>query len=355
MEPARFDALARLVAAPRRRRDLLRTLAGAVVGGLWGGRLGDAAARGPCDDAHPCAGGICYQGRCRPCLPEGTRAARPDECCGKATNPAGLCCADALRRRCTASGCCSTGVCDPATKTCCGPLGGACHADRDCCSDRCDPTTRTCCVANGAACQASDECCGGGGQSETCCATGGKACGSDRDCCNGGCRAGTCCATGGQACGADGDCRPGSICPAGVCCKAPGTGCRTTGECCFGACAGGVCCLQDGFFCGSNGECCSGVCGGDGKCQANPCPAGQKRITVRGEQCCEVPPANPGLGPTCGRFYCAFGVTGTGPGGCDLWCITNVEGAGCGPDGHGGRQCCCQRLSDRSSTVCVPD
>jgi hypothetical protein len=182
----------------------------------------------------------------------------------------------------------------------------------------------------------------------TCNGSGGCVCPNGLPACNGQCPD---LQTDPANCGACGHaCPAGSTCVAGVCCVGAGGTCATTSDCCFGQCTNGKCCLPDGGFCGSAGECCSGICT-NGQC-GSACTT--QMLTIRGQQCCLQPPASYGLGPTCGPFVCAYAVTGTGPGGCDLWCAPG-ESAGCGPDGQGGRECCCTQGPGGPSTVCVPD
>jgi hypothetical protein len=176
-----------------------------------------------------------------------------------------------------------------------------------------------------------------------------------------------------QTCdGSKSECEPGLECCKGFCKKRPGALCEPefgTGRdstCCTGFCEiPGRCCAGPGKDCAGaglpNGGCCNDGINFDLKCEAGTCvercPERALRaedpddeccanpITVRGEQCC---PRGSGNSYFCGRFKCTAFLTGTGPGGCDLWCVVGAEGALCGPGVPGiptgennGRACCC--------------
>lgn len=203
---------------------------------------------------------------------------------------------------------------------------------------------------------------------ETCCWTGdtcidNACCTAARSC------AGTCCPEG-QECVDDFTCCPrdqlcrgretDTCCPAGQRCNWDGDTCCDPAQYCWGECCPAgqvcvnekVCCPEDqacGDACCAEGEICvSGIC--------RPlCPAGETwhggmccaaPLTIRGETCC---PTGGGNSYHCGRFTCAYALSQSGPGGCDVWCAfrDNEESAGCGPDLPGvpvpgaPQKCCC--------------
>jgi hypothetical protein len=150
-------------------------------------------------------------------------------------------------------------------------------------------------------------------------------------------------------------------CPNNVFCE--GSCCAASDVCLEGDCCpndqicDGVCC-PDGNSCVRN-ECCSNsrVCGttcceGSEVC-ANIVPGGIKGccenpLTIRGETCCPTGSITTRL--NCGSYQCKYALSGTGPGGCDLWCKVGSggEGAGCSRDiegfpvpGDPEQQCCC--------------
>lgn len=195
-------------------------------------------------------------------------------------------------------------------------------------------------------CPSHERFCGG-----TCCNPQIEVCVDNRECCH---RAFAC---GSECC--DGLCVDGACCPAertcgSVCCPA-GEVCSTMPGTHYATCcpAARVCPNaerpQESTCCAPNHTCCNGDCCAAGetclpnaefgeRCCANP-------ITVRGEECC---PHGSGNSYFCGRFKCTYFLTGSGPGGCDLWCDSPEEGAYCGPGvpgvptGEGnGRACCC--------------
>lgn len=333
MDPKRFDALTKTFSSPRSRRGVLKSLAalaGAALGGILGERPAFAAPR------------ICDPHLARSCALDATAFHEV-----QVKN-----CRDLLRSDPT----------DPSHSaqlmfSCLAGEQAAYHfALKACKLQRCDASACEGCVggycqvtcADGVAC-IGGKCSGCPGTQHKC---GTDCCLSDQACCNH-----ACCAPGIVTCNPDGSCgcpsgqKPcaGSCIPAGQCC--------VDGDCPSGqVCHGGACqqtgCKAFGVTCGASGACCSGAC----LSNVCACPGGGQPITVRGEQCCEQPPASVGLGPTCGPFVCAFAVTGKGPGGCDLWCDNRVEsGAGCGPDGNGGRRCCCSPIGDpNGTTICVP-
>ena len=117
------------------------------------------------------------------------------------------------------------------------------------------------------------------------------------------------------------------------------------GDCCQAAdaCIRGACCPST--------QVCSGTCCASGQHCANIVPGGVKgccdqTLSIRGEVCCPTGTLNTVL--NCGSYQCKAGLSGTGPGGCDLWCKVGYEGAHCAhgipglpdpldPENH----CCC--------------
>lgn len=241
---------------------------------------------------------------------------------------------------CGDEGECRNGVCFCPTReqfcggTCCSPLWfgqEVCVDDRICCH----PTA----ACGNECCPGNDECLDG-------------ACCPDRRVCYGA-------EVGRRIC-----CGPDEWCvsPAGMpaestCCPAARV-CHSAddwGECCNPdqTCCDGRCCAADETCVGdeTGRRCCptARVC--DSTCcdVANACVDGQccdrAALTIRNETCC---PSGSGNNYVCGRFTCHQYLTGSGPGGCDLWCDSSEEGSLCGPDVEGiptgegnGRECCC--------------
>lgn len=225
----------------------------------------------------------------------------------------------------------------------CGACGNRCKAGVDCirgvcgcdegersCGDDCCPEDQlccahTCCAPGVVSCDGPGNTCGCA-EGDTIC--GGACCGENRVCCNG-----TCCPEGTAFCDliSGGCCPPERTC-AGICCA--------QGETCTN---GSVCCSAErlcGDVCCPLGATCEG-----GVCQDVSCDHPAGLLTIRGETCC---PSGGGNNYNCGRFKCVFGLSGSGPGGCDVWCDLSEEGALCGPgvDGiptgeNNGRACCC--------------
>lgn len=146
--------------------------------------------------------------------------------------------------------------------------------------------------------------------------------------CSPGCEHGYSCSEGECVCASD------VLCDAG-CCGADETCVRA--ECCPNTrvCAAN-CCNAD--------EVCKTISPGGAKgCCTNP-------LVVRGENCCPTGSLETRL--NCGSYQCAYALSGTGPGGCDLWCKVGVEGGMCGPGipgfpaGDPGRGCCCGAIAN---------
>jgi hypothetical protein len=195
-------------------------------------------------------------------------------------------------------------------------------------------------------------------------------CISGLQCCNGVCKLplfdGTC--TPDLNTGQDATCCTGFCDIVHGCCAGPTQAC-SPGQCCDGLNCEGTCCKPLGATCANADEC----CGDDTSCPSatrkctKSCALstnGSVRaaeeccdnpITIRGETCC---PHGSGNGYYCGRFHCNGYLTGTGPGGCDLWCDTTKEGSACGPGIPGiptgennGRACCCTAVGTNGQCV----
>ena len=102
---------------------------GASAGGICCGGAGSGCVKSGC-----CSDGLlCDDGRCVPCLPEGTPAAAPAQCCsGGAGVDNGMCCGK-LGESCATSGCCVDdgfgGVCVAGQCIACIPEGDATPSD----------------------------------------------------------------------------------------------------------------------------------------------------------------------------------------------------------------------------------
>lgn len=334
MDPERFDRLARWTAT-HSRRWLLGL--GLGLGLLGAGDLPQDEAAGkdrgkkhpqkkpkPCKP--PCGDGACRKGRCD---------CRGRDKFGERLYPCGKTC-------CSASWGCIDNAC------CFAPCDGRCCGDGEQCTESpweavCCPTKRRCYRCQGEDCGYS--CCAPGevcvhtvGRDDDVCCRPEQVCG-DSECCGGG-----------ESCCDDGHCRPadqrcnnGTCCQNGVCC---GNHCCLSSqvccggtECCDGHCAGSTCCRRLGETCGGDGDCC-----GDAKCKSGTCRfcpttslCCEQPITVRGEQCC---PTGSGNSYFCSvsqtrSYKCTYFLSGTGPGGCDVWCISGHEGGLCGPNVQG--------------------
>lgn len=132
VDSQRFDLLARQLAAPRTRRGIVKTLAGALLGAgavARGARAGSAQATcagmgAYCTATEDCCEGfVCGEGgtciAAAECAAEGESCAADEQCC------AGICCAGFCRNiaccideadpnaRCPEGTACFEGVCDP--------------------------------------------------------------------------------------------------------------------------------------------------------------------------------------------------------------------------------------------------
>lgn len=95
-----FDEIARILASPMPRRQALRLLGGALVGGIVGALgIKQAAAQVPCSPSAPCpTGQKCCPGRAGTCLPY--CAGVKDNCCGCVNCPATQRCTPSPPDRC---------------------------------------------------------------------------------------------------------------------------------------------------------------------------------------------------------------------------------------------------------------
>lgn len=110
MEHQRFEDLTRGLAAARSRRDVVKTLFGALLaGGAVAAQRGGVVAQDPCTTDDDCDTGICCAGFCRDI-----------ECCIDDDDP---------NARCPEGTSCFEGVCDPVTEP------GACASDDECGDD----------------------------------------------------------------------------------------------------------------------------------------------------------------------------------------------------------------------------
>lgn len=388
MRARQFDRLAKFLAAPRSRRELLRASASLGLAGLAGRFAAPAAAAvghgGACHPAdHTClqnahdALTIARQ-NCR-----NQRAANPDHrqaafqyaaCLSGAQLAYDAAIAGCQEARCDAGLDCRSGICcfrgeqvcppgvcvdvtsDPNN---CGRCGHACPvcingrccvgagqhcapSGTPCCEGACDPRTHTCCAGLGASCAADSACCAQPGVTcgpfGTCCLSANSFCSADADCCSGHCDPGSgrCCAGPGQDCAVERDCcqLSNTTCQNNVCCLPAGQACRHNQDCCNGHCdpTSQACCLANGASCAGDVDCCGGSCV-NGTC----CTSHLKSCGSDGD-CCT------GTGDICPLGVCcrdAGGVCGTVSdccfaGACQNGACCLADGLNCAQD----RDCC---------------
>jgi|SRR5579884_4238954 len=390
MNPVRFDALARGLAARPTRRQLLRGLAA----GLSGARLGGAGAAAQdckadgqaCKKDSQCCSGLCPGGPgtggtahsgavC--CTPERAATTCAGKCgptpnnCGQGVDCTALCTGccrgDACVAGTTTAACggggascvacpagtvchpvsCLDGQCAPGTILNCCTQDSDCHSLDPCQRPTCDTQTNTCGttpVANGqpGACPTGEVCCGG---SCTDTQTDAANCGG----CGVACQANTPCSGGAAGCCLTGQCG-GGIClgttPTCGSCATP-TCDPQSGAICVSHCAppdachtGGTCLASGGCFyqpkCGacetcdpSSGACAPTVCG---PCEACDPGSGQCSSTcVTPPDPCSTAPgtcvSGPGIPPHC-VYQSACGVCQTCMG--SGTCGDRPAGTGCG-------------------------
>jgi hypothetical protein len=225
MNPSNFDDLTKALASSTSRRQALRTILAASVGGLLGiGGISTAFGR------H-------HRRRAKPAKPSPSGSPGNSNCAkfcaavyGPNTPAANQCTSDAAHNK---------------SGNLCSQCGG--NSSRVCCNKNgnfCDGTAGAFC------CQQGQTCCG-----MTCCT-------SVQTCLNNT----TCCPTG-DVCGTSCGCPPDRHCDNGACvpnCAAAEGTCSVDGDCCSGTCCKGLCC-GSGQLCRSNGTCatpCSieGIC-----------------------------------------------------------------------------------------------
>lgn len=214
MEEQRFDDLARLVAQKTSRRQVLKVLAGAALGGMFANRLSPALAAGAGGCATYCnqvfgedtaATTQCIQdakrgtGLCYTCGPAST---------GGGVSPSSICCTRNSSNYCTsysgsggATCCSSSQTCTNGTCTavCTTAYQGPCTSSSQCCQ----PTKGTAICSNYADQQPNPP-----SVHTVCCGTVGSTCSSLRDCCGtNDCVNGLCACQGtGAACSGNQDC-----------------------------------------------------------------------------------------------------------------------------------------------------
>ena len=311
MDPRRFDRLVRTLTSPSRRHLVSGLTALSAL--LLGAGADEGLARKNKKDKKKKNK---KKGKNTPCSPD-PHCGNEGECHN------GVCFCPSREQFCGGT-CCSPlwfgqEVCVD-NRICCHPTaacGRECCLGNDACIDgACCPARRTCSSADagGRICCGENELCvsPAGQQALSTCCPAERVCHSRADW-------GECCS-------------PGQTCCDGRCCDAHET------------CAGDE---EQGFHCCASDNVCDGQC-----CDvANACVDGQccarTALTIRDETCC---PSGSGNNYVCGRFRCHAYLTGSGPGGCDLWCDPSEEGSLCGPGVPGiptgennGRACCCNQ------------
>ncbi|HET9173412.1 MAG TPA: hypothetical protein VFN97_28535, partial [Actinospica sp.] len=230
MQEQRFDQLTRRLSTATSRRQALKILAGAVVGGLFAGRASGAAATTCKGIGEACSGRLPWECCTRFCGPDGVCGCPFGlESCG------GVCHLPCLSGAVRDANCrCS---CPPGTTFC---LDDCSNLQQGTVINPNSPPERqlvTNCGHCGFTCGPGLICHGG-----DCCAGPGGICtaiGLGSNCCTGECSAtGKCCSQLTQQCSAASDCcQPGAVCG-----------------------PGNTCCVQDGQVCSSSEECCNRVC-----------------------------------------------------------------------------------------------
>src|SRR5579884_557720 len=297
MDPDRFDAFAKLIAAPRTRRGLLRAGLGGTLAGLaaaaglrrgapvaaYVGQVCSAAGIGPCQQEAAAD----YHLRVTDCAQNfGETAQVKLACLGSALEDYHFAQARCTPQACDVSACevCSAaGTCQPACAPGVSCVGGRCG----CPSDQ-TPCGAGCCAADQACC--SHACCEYG--ITTCNPDGSCACPSGEKPCNGACIPVADCCTAA-------DCPPNSVCQGGTCQQ---VGCRPLGE-----------------TCGSDSQCCSGLC------QFNACDTTTTTTTTPAPTTTTAPPTTTTSTTTTTTSACM-------PSGTPLQCSASDQGACC--SGH---------------------
>ena len=357
MEEQRFDELAKTLARPVSRRQMVKVLVATTVGG-WFVRsgTGKAFASSPCTPNSACAqfcttifgGDSANQSAC---ASEATKCQGLCWKCGPEANPSHLTacpggtlpgtsfpghCANlqtsfqncgACNHACASGQVCFKGACCT-PKTCanypgqCGSLSDTCGGTISCtCPSPQVCTSGTCCTPNCAGPNCGPDGCGG-----TC-----GSCALNIVCCNG-----SCCAADNEVC-----CNDTCVARGDLCSNTGGTVCcDPTTTCCNGSCvttstlcgSGGATCCSSGTVC-QNGNCVA--CGDIGQpcCTGGTCPS-------IGTDCCN--------GICCGRAapHCCNGA-------CEECCSdTNCTGGVCCNGTCCASGICCNGTCCSSGTVC---
>jgi hypothetical protein len=262
MNPSNFDELTKALASSTSRRQALRTILAASVGGLLGiGGISTAFGR------H-------HRRRAKPAKPSPGGSPGNSNCAkfcaavyGPNTPAANQCTSDAAHNKsgnlCSQCGGNSSRVCCNKNGNFCDGTAGAfcCQQGQTCCGMTCCTSVQTC--LNNTTCCATGDVCGSGAGATCGCPTGQVCLNNECVCLN----AGDTCTPGSLEC-----CGPGLRCPSGTCCAPLSFQCASTSECCEGSCETSavlnttVCCLPSGasvpggcldFF---ELKCCSGNC-----------------------------------------------------------------------------------------------
>jgi hypothetical protein len=301
MDGQQFDRWARTIAAASSRRGLLKSLVGAVAGGLFAARTEEAAARScrrgdpdgtPCGGCGVCKNNVCVVdptfvcGGCLQCDPRRLTCRPNDDRCTACER----CESDGTCKNLKCKEKCCNHRCIPKDACCkhadCGECGlcdrGRCRNDpakigQKCGSSGCEVCTNRGCAnqIDNAGCFDRDGlCCDG-----VCCPSGQSCCG--RTCCAGVCVDGICCAFGSAftAAGTELCCPFGPPCGEGNaarCCGENQHCCESSGLCCD---AGQECC---GTTCCSAGQHCC-----DGQCQVEDCSCGAEERRCPDGRCCD--------------------------------------------------------------------
>lgn len=243
----------------------------------------------PCSDFRYCASGYCrHDGTCAETitsckLPGEACSSLYNDCCGEGDCEAGKCKLVECRPdgdRCRSSSECCKGLCQDGTCGNCIPDGATCTTDElDCCSASCSAADAcgSSCRAWGRGCDKDSDCCTGfycgvpPGKSQKQCVTNlrcsgdGFECTINSQCCSYNCNGGLCrdrCVEFGLACKAPKDCCAGP-CVDGKCglCKPEGDLCTVHQDCCSGTCNGTQCtrCRGRNQQCANDSDCCNGL------------------------------------------------------------------------------------------------
>src|SRR5438067_8932055 len=228
MQPSNFDELTKALATSTSRRQALRTILGASIGGLLGiGGISTAFGRQRHRTRITAPSGPKGNSNCAKWCAQvfGPNTSAAGQCASQAAHGTGLC------RMC--------GTADPSSICCVRNTSGYCSG-----------TSAARCPCDSAQCQTCDEqhgnCVSTCSSSETCCNGTCAQCCMDSDCTGQKCCSGTC-----SQCSADSDCPSGQTCQNGQCVCTP----NCTGKTCGDDGCGGSC-----GSCPSGQTCVSGQC-----------------------------------------------------------------------------------------------